>query len=140
MHRRTTLAAALGAVLLAGLAVPAQAAPGPLRGAYTTGVTLPDPTTGGVPFDTCEGLPTSEHRRTLVLPSKGVLRVTLASTGDWGLVVRDARGRALARSDTALATGTEQAAVRLRGRAKVLLEACTFAGAPTARVSWTFSR
>ena len=140
MHRRQALAAALGAVLVAGIGGPAQAAPKPLRGGYTAGPTVPDPTTGGLPFDTCEGLPTAEHRRTLSLPSRGVLRVELASTGDWGLVVRDARGRALARSDTALATGTERATVRLRGPAKVLIEACNFAGAPTAQVSWTLSR
>ena len=140
MHRRPALAAALGGVLVAALAATAQAAPKPLTGTYTAGPTVPDPTTGGLPFDTCEGLPTAEHRRTLSFPSRGVLRVELASTGDWGLVLRDAGGRALARSDTALATGTERATVRLRARGTVVVESCNFAGGPTAQVSWTFRR
>ncbi|MCW2607626.1 MAG: hypothetical protein JWO60_2319, partial [Frankiales bacterium] len=59
------------------------------------------------------------------------------ATGDWGLVVRDADGRALGRAD-ATVSGPERLVVRLRRRATVVLEACNFAGEPTARVSYAF--
>ncbi|MCW2607245.1 MAG: hypothetical protein JWO60_1938, partial [Frankiales bacterium] len=102
MHRRLGAAAALLALLGAG-ALPADAAARPVTGRYTTGVTLPDPSTGGVRADTCDGLPTSRHRRALVLPSAGTLRIVLTSVGDWGVAVRTPAGRALGRADSALA-------------------------------------
>jgi hypothetical protein len=128
------------ALALAAVGGTAEAAPATVRGAYTTGVTLPDPTTSGAPYETCEGLPTSRHRRAVVLPGPGRLTVSLSSVGDWGLALRDARGRALGRTDAVLLGGTERLALRVRARTRVLVDACNFAGAPTARVSWVFAR
>ncbi len=129
-------ASTLGAVVPAGAA---QAAPRVTKGAWTTTATVPDPTTGGAPSDTCEGLASARYRRALALPGPGVLRLTLTSTGDWGLAVRDARGRALGRADSQVSQ-PERLALRVRAASRVLVDACNFAGAPTARVSWTFTR
>ncbi|MCW2777876.1 MAG: hypothetical protein JWN17_1601 [Frankiales bacterium] len=138
MPRRPAAVLALAVLAASGAAAaPASAAPRVLRGSYETGVTVPDPTTGGLPHDTCDGLPTSRSQRRLALPSAGVLTVTLTATGDWGLAVRDPRGRTLRRADSAV-SAPERLVLRRRGRGTVVLEACNFAGAPTARVSYVF--
>lgn len=129
-------AAVLGLLLPAGAA---HAAPRVTKGGYTTGSTLPDPTTGGAPHDACEGLPSARSRHALPLPGAGVLRLVLTSTGDWGLAVRDARGRTLGRADSEV-TEPERLALRVRAAGTLLVDACNFAGTPTARVTWTFTR
>jgi hypothetical protein len=150
---RRSLTAAVALLTVAGLAaVPAQAAkpkPKPIKGSYT--LTLPpDPTkevTSTADMDGCSGLsPVSKDSHPFTIPAAGTLVVKLVGdnpTGqtpaaglDWDLYLL-ADGAVEASADGS--TGVEEAAIKVKKKTAITIDACNLNGLPGAKVTYTFT-
>ena len=151
---RRTLTTTVAVLALAGLAagIPAEAAkkkPKPITGSYT--LTLPPDSTKEVTStageDGCSGLlPVSKDSHPFTLPAAGTLVVKLVGdnpTGqtppagmDWDLYLLS-DGAVEASADGA--TGTEEAAMKVKKKTAITIDACNLNGLPGATVSYTFT-
>lgn len=151
---RRSLTTAVVLVTVATLAaVPSQAAvkkkPKPIKGSYT--LTLPpDPSkdaTSTAGLEGCSGLlPVSKDSHPFTLPAAGTLVVKLVSdnpTGqtppagiDWDLYLME-DGAEAASADSPL--GTEEAAMKVKKKTQITIDACNLNGFPNATVSYTFT-
>ncbi len=143
MRLRTVAVTSLLAVAAAGSLAPAVAGPKskpkPITKTYSVGPLLPDPTP--ILGDICSPLTSaSRHSEPFKVPAAGRLKVDIAFTGDWALAMRDAKkGSRLAESDGASPETPESMDVKFKKPTEVLIDACNFAGAPTATVTYTFT-
>lgn len=141
MRTRTALAASLTAVVAVGALSPAVAGPKPtpkpIKMTYTASAT-PDPTP--IAFEICQPVtPTARHTTPFKVPAAGTLAITIAMTGDWALGLRTKSGSTLASSDGGGPTDAESIQMKFKKATEVLIDACNFAGGPTAQVSYTFT-
>lgn len=144
MRPRPLFLTGLVAVVAAGSFAPAVAAPKPkpkpIVVSYTTGPTTPDPTTSGTPNDTCDVVnPTARDRHAFKVPAAGRLQVAMQQTGDWALAVRDKDGATLSKSDGGSPTDVESIDMRFKKAGQISVDACNFLGAPTAKITITFT-
>lgn len=152
---RRSLTASVVLLTVAGLvAVPSSQAavkkkPKPIKGSYT--LTLPpDPTkevTSAAEMDGCSGLvPVSKDSHPFTIPAAGTLVVKLVGdnpTGqtppagfDWDLYLLS-DGAVEAAADGA--TGVEEAAMKVKKKTAITIDACNLNGVPGATVSYTFT-
>ena len=142
MRIRTAAAASLALVVATGALVPAVAAPPkpkPIKGSYGVGPLTPDPTPIALGEVCAPATPSAIDKRQLKIPAAGTLKVDLDFTGDWALGLRDAKGARLAESDGGTPETDESMQVKFKKATTVTIEACNFAGAPTATVSYLFT-
>jgi hypothetical protein len=142
MRLRTVAVTSLVAVAAAGTLTPALAAPKdkkPITKTYEVGPLLPDPTP--ILGDVCT--PTIEqarHAEPFKVPAAGRLKVDIEFVGDWALGLRDAKkGSQIAFSDGSTPETPESMDVKFKRATDVFIDACNFAGAPTATVTYTFT-
>ncbi len=141
MRIRTALTVSLGAVVAAGALSPALAAPKPtpkpITKTYTASAT-PDPTP--VAGDPCQPVtPAGRFTEPFKVPAAGTLAITIKMTGDWALALRSKSGSTLASSDGGMPMDAESIQTKFKKPTEVLIDACNFAGAPTAEVTYTFT-
>lgn len=142
MRLRTVAITSLLAVVAAGSLAPAVAGPSkpkPITKTYTATALTPDPTP--IAGDICTpALPTARHSEPFKVPAAGRLKVDIEFTGDWALGLRDAKsGAQLASSDGGSPLDDEVMQVKFKKATEVLIDACNFAGGPTATVTYTFT-
>ena len=139
--------AALLAVTCAAVAVAAPSAlaapPKKFSKTYTTTTPMPDPT-NFVPgkYSVCEQtVPGSFNTEPVKIPGKGSLHVELTGyTGDYDLLLMDADKEELASSgQTAVRGEPEIVDVSFKKPTTVYVVNCNWAGAPTSKVSYTFT-
>lgn len=143
MRLRTAAVTALVAVAAAGTLAPASAGPKPkpkpITKTYEVGPLMADPTP--ILGDVCT--PTIEqarHAEPFKVPAAGRLKVTIEFTGDWALGMRDKKkGTQIASSDGATPETPESMDVKFKKPTEIFIDACNFAGAPTATVTYTFT-
>jgi hypothetical protein len=144
--RRTTITIALVTGVAGLLVSPAMAAkPKPFKKSFTATDTTPDPTASapkeaGGKYDGCDGMiaPFAEKGFTDKLPAKGTLRVLLNNTGDWGLDVRDAKGRVLASSDGDTPEDKEAVTTKIKAAGTYTIVACNLGGSPQATGTYEY--
>jgi hypothetical protein len=150
---RTTVAAIVGLVAIAGAADPASAKPRkPIKKTYSVTAASPDPTnyTGAVPgsggYSVCaQRVPGSYDKKAFKAPAAGKLSVTLDNyLGDWDLLITDKNGNELTAggaSDVGTPTKNvpESAVVKFKKAGTANIIACNWAGGSTGRVSYTFT-
>ena len=135
-----TLTVGLG---LAVLVAPASAGPKPkpIKKSFDYTDATADPT-ASVPggYDGCDGSipPFAEKGFQVSLPAKGTLKVKIANTGDWGLDVRDSKGRVLASSDGGTPTDLESVTVKIKAAGKYSIVPCNLGGAPSTTGSYEY--
>ena len=151
MSRRPIVAVSLLTVLAVS-AVPASAAthkrPKPIKGSYT--LSLPPDPSGeavGALKDGCAGLlPTSKDNHPFTVPAAGTLHVVLDSTAvthnstqdaDWDLYVLDPDGTIEDSSHSP--TPHEETTDKFKRRTSLAFEVCNLLGAPSAKVTYTFT-
>ena len=141
MRLRTAAITSLVAVAAAGTLAPAVAAPNkkPITKTYTVGPLTPDPTP--IAGDICDPInPNARHSEPFKVPGAGRLKVDIDFTGDWALAMRDAKkDTRLAESDGGTPETDESMDVKFKKPTEVFIDACNFAGAPTATVTYTFT-
>lgn len=142
MRIRTAAVTSLVAVAAAGTLAPAMAAPAkpkPITKTYTATAPTPDPTP--IAGDVCTpALATARHSEPFKVPAAGRLKVTIEFTGDWALGLRDKKsGSQIASSDGATPETPESMDVKFKRATEVFIDACNFAGGPTATVTYTFT-
>lgn len=143
MRLRPVLAVSTAALVVAGsfapvLAAPPKPKPKPITESYEVGPLLPDPTP--ILGDVCTPtLPTARDSRDIKIPAAGTLKVDIEFVGDWALGLRDSKGSQIASSDGATPETPESMLVKLKKAQTVTIDACNFAGAPTATVTYTFT-
>ena len=138
MRIRTALTASLVAVVALGALSPALAGPKQVKGSYEVGPLTPDPTP--VAGNVCEPqTPSAIDKHPFKVPGAGTLEVTIAMTGDYALGMRDKNGDRLAESDGGTPDTAEAMSVKFKRAETITIEACNFAGAPTATVSYVFT-
>lgn len=138
MHARTAAVVSLALVAAGGALVPASAAPKPITKTYSVGPLTPDPTPAA--RDICDPVtPTARHTEPFKVPAAGTLKVDIEFQGDWALGLRDAKGARLAESDGSDLLVDESMQAKFKKPTEVLIDACNFAGAPTATVTYTFT-
>lgn len=141
MRLRTAAVTAVVAVAAAGTLTPALAAPKPkpITKTYTVGPLTPDPTP--IAGDICDpATPTARHSEPFKVPAAGRLKVDIDFAGDWALAMRDSKkDTRLAESDGASPETDESMDVKFKKPTEVLIDACNFAGGPTATVTYTFT-
>lgn len=142
MRIRTAAVTSLVAVAAAGTLAPAMAAPAkpkPITKTYTATAPTPDPTP--IAGDVCTpALATARHSEPFKVPAAGRLKVDIEFVGDWALAMRDSKkGTRLAESDGASPETPESMDVKFKRATEVFIDACNFAGGPTATVTYTFT-
>ena len=140
--------AALLAVTCAAVAVAAPQAmaapPKKFSKTYTTTTPMPDPTNfnPSAKYSVCEQtVPGSFNTETVKIPGKGTLHVELTGYyGDYDLLLMDADKEELASSgQTAVQGEPEIVDVAFKKPTTVYVVNCNWAGAPTSKVSYTFT-
>jgi hypothetical protein len=140
--------AALLALTCATVAIAAPSAmAAPAKGfskTYTTTTPMPDPTnfSPDTPYSVCrQTVPGSFFTETVKIPAKGMLHVELTGyNGDYDLLLMDADKEELAYSgQTAVQGEPEIVDVSFKKPATVYVVNCNWAGAPTSKVSYTFT-
>lgn len=148
MNRTAVLLA--GTVALVGIAAPQSiAAPKkkPITKTYTATAVAPDPTnflglaTGGGYSVCAQNVPGSFHDEPFKVPAAGTLKVELTGyTGDWDLLLMDGAKEELAYSGlTELQGAPEVVSVKFKKATQTHIIACNWAGAPTGKVTYTFT-
>lgn len=140
--KRTVVLAIAAATSVASL-LPAQAAPPkPMTGTIQVTDGTPDPTGGGIgdpPNGFCDGKLPQEASKPVKFPSAGKLKIDLTGfQGDWGLALRDEKGKYLA-GDDANPPATEVASTKLKKGGTYLFQACNLGGTPAATIKYTFT-
>ena len=140
MRLRTVAITSLVAVAAAGSFVPATAAPKkPITKTYEVGPLTPDPTPIALGEICAPATPTAIDAESFKVPGPGKLKVDIDFVGDWALGMRDAKGNRLAESDGGTPETDESMQVKFKKAGDVVIEACNFAGAPTATVTLVFT-
>lgn len=139
MRLRTAAVTALVALAAAGTLAPAQAAPKPVKTTYQVGPLTPDPTPIALGEICAPVTPSAIDAREYKVPAAGRLKVDIDFVGDWALGLRDAKGKRLAESDGGTPETDESMDVKFKKAGVVVVEACNFAGGPTATVTLTFT-
>ena len=141
MRARTVLVAGLCAVTAAGSLAPAVAGPKkpPIKKSYEVGPLTPDPTPIALGEICAPATPSAIDARQIKIPGAGTLQVDIDFVGDWALGMRDAAGDRLAESDGGTPETDESMTVKFKKAQTITIEACNFAGAPTATVSYVFT-
>ncbi len=146
MSRRTLVPVAVLGVLAGALALPSDAAPPkPITKEYT--VTL-------APFPNAEWsnacqekspIP-SDHEEPFKAPAPGLLKVQISGfIGDFDGAIVDGKGKYLAASDNAAATGgtspnaVEGISYKIKKAGDFKIRVCNFLGTPQATVKYTFT-
>ena len=140
MSRRAISLLTLG--LAAVLTAPSYAAPPkPMSETYDATAPVPDPTPAANGDDTCTHmLPMSKHEKKVTLPSAGTLKVELVEqTLDWAIAVRNSKGQKLGSADGGTPEVKEKMSVKIKTKGSYTIDACNFAGGPTAKVKYTFT-
>jgi hypothetical protein len=137
------------AVIAAGTVAvaPASAAPKYKKFSGSKDVTdvTADPTGSGTDGSDCSSLipaavtPFQDPPISIKVPSLGKLKVSVANTGDWALEIRDPKGIIIGSSDGGTPETTETATVKTKKAGTYKVWACNLGGAPTAKVSWTWT-
>lgn len=147
MHARH-IVTALAVIAAGSIAVgPATAAPKPkaFKGSKDVTDNTADPTGSGTPGADCSsmlpvaGTPLEDAPTTIKIPGNGKLRVQLANTGDWALEVRDPKGIVIGSSDGGTPETAEQTTVKTKKAGTYKVFACNLGGAPTAKLSWSWT-
>lgn len=146
--RKTPLLVSAAALVAAGLAMPATAAPKPITKTYTATAPLPDPSNyAGQGYSVCAmTVPQSFHSETFKAPALGKLSVKLTGfTGDWDLLLIDGKGTEITHggasdigSPGTPASETMSTKVKKAGTTYQII-ACNWAGGPTGTVTYTFT-
>lgn len=147
--RKTPLLVSAAALVAAGLAMPATAAPKPITKTYTATAPTPDPTNyaPNSPYEVCAMVvPQSWHSEAFKAPAPGKLSVKLTGfTGDWDLLLIDSKGTQITHggaSDVGTpgtpASESMTTKVKKGGTAYQII-ACNWAGGPTGTVTYTFT-
>ena len=139
--------AALLAITCAAVAVAAPSAlaapPKKFSKTYTTTTPMPDPTNyADSKYSVCaQAVPGSFNSEPVKIPGKGMLHVELTGyTGDYDLLLMDADKEELAYSgQTAVQGEPEIVDVSFKKPTTVYIVNCNWAGAPTSKVSYTFT-
>jgi len=144
--RTTPVLVAAAALIAAGSALPATAAPRkPITKTYTATAPVPDPTNyAEMSYSVCaQAVPQSAHVEVFKAPAAGKLKVELSGfVGDWDLLILDSKGAEVATSGGTQPVDppTEQATVKVKKAAATYkIIACNWAGGPTATVKYTFT-
>lgn len=141
MNRRTVLPAALVAVVAVGSFAPAMAKPKrkPITKTFTASAPVPHPYPPSGPSCSDNPATPSEHHETLKVPAKGKLTVTLTGfTGDWDLGLFDKAGNSIAEGagvntpNANTGNGVEELTAKIKKPGTYIIDACNFAGGPTA--------
>ena len=141
MSRRLALVL-VPALAVTGTAVSSVAAPAkpkPITVTYEVGPLTPDPTPIALGENCAPATPTAIDAREIKIPAAGTLKVDIDFVGDWALGLRDAKGARLADSDGGTPETDEFMQVKFKKATTATIEACNFAGAPTATVTYTFT-
>ena len=140
MRVRTATTTALVAVVAAGALSPALAGPTPkpIKKTYTASAT-PDPTPIALSEPCQPAIPSARHSTPFKVPAAGTLAITIKMEGDWALGLRTKSGSTLAASDGPGPTDAEAIQHKFKKATEVLIDACNFAGAPTAAVTYVFT-
>lgn len=137
--RRVPLVLLVGTALAATV-TPGLAAPKPIT--QEVPYTDPTPDYSGFAVGTnshCEGLLPREKPYVFKAPAAGRLKVTLSKfSGEWGLDLRDAKGRVLAETDV-LGAQTETLTVKLRRAGEIQIAPCNLAGSTGSLISLVFT-
>ena len=143
--RRTTLSLALVTAVAGTLAAPAVGAPAkPIKESFDYTDATADPTASAPApagtYDGCDGAitPFAEKGFVISLPAKGSLKVKLNNTGDWGLDVRDAKGKVLGSSDGGTPETLEAVTVKIKAAGKYTIVPCNLGGSPIADGTWEY--
>lgn len=140
MRLRTAAITSLVAVAAAGSTLaPVSAAPKPVVTKYQVGPLTPDPTPIALGEICAPATPSAIDAREYKVPAAGRLKVDIDFVGDWALGLRDAKGKRLAESDGSSPETDETMDVKFKKAGTVVVEACNFAGGPTATVTLTFT-
>jgi hypothetical protein len=140
--------AALLAITCAAVAVAAPSAlaapPKKFSKTYTTTTPMPDPTNFNpqAKYSVCEQtVPGSFNTEPVKIPGKGMLHVELTGyVGDYDLLLMDVDKEELANSgQTAVQGEPEIVDVSFKKPTTVYIVNCNWAGAPTSKVSYTFT-
>lgn len=141
MRSRTAVLTSLALVASVGALTPAVAGPKkpPVKGSYGVGPLTPDPTPIALGEICAPATPSAIDKRQIKIPGAGTLQVDIDFVGDWALGMRDAAGERLAESDGGTPETDESMSVKFKKAQTITIEACNFAGAPTATVSYVFT-
>ncbi|HEX8003462.1 MAG TPA: hypothetical protein VF519_12280 [Mycobacteriales bacterium] len=146
MRVRTAAPLAVAAVVLAGAAVDAGAAPKPkpiTKSYQVTGIPHPNPPSGPSCSSAPEGV--SEHRETIDVKGPGKLVVEVTGfTGDWDIGLFGKGDVNLAQGGGADSPNTETApketlTYKSKKAQTLFLDVCNFVGSPQANVKYTYT-
>ena len=156
MSRRRVIPAVALAVVSAGLAVPAEAAPKTIEKSFSA--TIPVPLAGATSDPTapvaCAGavapFPMSSHVESFSAPAAGTLKVEVTGfVGDWDIAL-DSNGKRIAEGDNASVTPTnmstgsivEKLTYKVKKAGDLDIIVCNFAGGPngTGKYVFTFAK
>ncbi len=147
MRTQTLLATGAISALALGFAVPSVAKappkPKPFTTTYSVTDATPDPTgnTASTEAEHCKGKLPMEAPIAVKVPGPGDLDVSTAVTGDWTLMITDAKGEVLTGADVN-PPESEATSARVKKAQTINVYACNLAGAPTAKVTvkYTFRK
>ena len=130
---RRSIVIALSAAATAALALPALGAPPkPVTQKFSFTDATADVTATAGDAIGCDGVLPNEPGVEFTAPAGGKLKVSLTTTGDWALEVRDAKGRVLASADGGLPTDQEMVSVKIKAAGTYTVLPCNIGGLPNA--------
>ena len=131
--KRLVLLAVTAAVAGGVVALPATAAPPkPMTQKFTFTDPTPDATATAGDAIGCDGLLPNEAGVEFTVPAAGKLKVSMVTTGDWALEVRDPKGRILGSSDGGIPTDQESVSVKVKAAGTYTVLPCNLGGLPNA--------
>jgi len=137
----TAVLVALGTASL----TPANAAtkPKPFSGSKDYTDTTPDPTGSATDGSDCSSMlpgdPLKEAGFAITVPAPGKIKVALDNTGDWALEIRDPKGTIIGSSDGGTPELKEATTVKAKKAGKYTIIPCNLGGAPTAKVTYSYT-
>jgi hypothetical protein len=144
--RKSLLLVSAAALVAAGAAMPATAAPKPpITKTYTATAAAPDPSNyaPSATYSVCGmTVPGSYYTETFKAPAAGKLKVEMTDfVGDWDLLLVDGKGAELGNSggQQPADPAVESATVKIKKAGSYNIISCNWAGGPTAKVTYTFT-
>jgi hypothetical protein len=144
--RTTPVLVAAAALIAAGSALPATAAPRkPITKTYTATAPTPDPTNyAELGYSVCSQMvPQSAFTELFKAPGTGKLKIEMTGfVGDWDLLILDGKGAEIANSGGTqpVDPSIEQATIKVKKAGTTYkIISCNWAGGPTATVKYTFT-
>lgn len=153
MNRRTAVAAVTLLGMCAAGLTPAVAATAkkkakPVKGTWSYTDTTPDPTVSAVnsaqnATGYCKGGvvpagPADVNAHKIKVRTRGTLTVAGHTTGDWAMMITDAKGTTLTGSDGGLPQDQEGAVLPISRPGTYSVVFCNLGGAPTATADYVF--